>query len=155
LSSNVQMLCYFISEVHPLLQGQREGGTLVKQSLGLKPQDEGMHIFRYEEASGAQLALTLFLGDLRWVLDKARIVLVVHADMTRWCLTQHIWGYNQRRCAAAPPLYRAKCWGACGGLPHHLPVLEVGSARAAAGFTCPWCMHTHAPAWKGEYLSPG
>lgn len=33
-----------------------------------------MHIFSYREASGAQLALMLFLGDLLWVLDKATIV---------------------------------------------------------------------------------
>lgn len=82
-----------------------------------------MHIFRYKEASGAQLALTLFLGDFLWVLDKATIVLVVYIDATRRCLTQPIWPCSQRRSAAPPPFYRGKCWGAHGGLPHHL--LEV------------------------------
>lgn len=92
-----------------------------------------MHIFRYKEASGAQLALTLFLGDLLWVLDKATIVLVVYINTTRWCLT--IWACNQRRSAATPLLYRGKFWGAHGGLPHHLPVLEAGAARATTGCT--------------------
>lgn len=110
-----------------------------------------MHIFRYKEASGAQLALTLFLGDLLWVLDKATIILVVHADMSRWCLAQPIWTCNQRRCAAAPPpFYRGKCWGAPAGLPHCLPGLEVGAARAITSCTCFWCGHSHTPAQEGN-----
>lgn len=39
--------------------------------LGLKPREGEMHQFRWKGASGAQLALTLILGDLLWVLDKA------------------------------------------------------------------------------------
>lgn len=55
--------------------------------LGLKPQEGGMHVFIYKGASGAQLALVLFLGDLCWVLDKAMIISVVCTDITKQCLT--------------------------------------------------------------------
>lgn len=73
-----------------------------------------MHIFGYKEASGAQLALTLFLGDLLRVLDKATIILVVYADVPRWCLCQPIWARNRWRCAATPPFYRGNAGGVVG-----------------------------------------
>lgn len=54
--------------------------------LRLKLQEGGMRVFIYEGASGAQLDLVLFLGDLCWVLDKAMIIFVVCTDVTKQCL---------------------------------------------------------------------